>query len=293
MNHLSKWLTASVGVAGAAYAAYVADKWLRYAHRTRVREDARDALLDEFMRDYEVRERQEIAVAAPIDVTFAAAKGMELDRSPVVRAIFRAREVILGSKSDRTTRARGLIEEMKSIGWGVLAESPGREIVMGGVTRPWEANPVFRALPPDQFASFSEPDCVKIAWTLRADPEPSGGSTFSTETRAVATDASARRKFRLYWAFVSPGIILIRCAMLPLLKGAAERRWRVEGDDILSDARALLTHATTIDTPPENVWPWLLQMGCQQIVNWLKAEHGMGHGHANALVGHTLAEGAK
>jgi len=29
-----------------------------------------------------------------------------------------------------------------------------------------------------------------------------------------------------------------------------------------------------------------------EIVSWLKAVHGMGHGHANAIVGHTLAEDA-
>jgi len=264
MNPITKSLAAAVGLGGAAYAAHVADNWFRYGHTKQVRDDAKDALLDEFMRDYDVRERHEVAVAAPANVTLNAAEEIEFDASFIVRTIFRAREVILRSKPDARRRPKGLVEAMKSIGWGVLAESPGREIVMGGVTKPWEPNPVFRALPPDQFAAFAEPDCVKIVWTLRVTPEPSGGCIFSTETRAVATDASARRKFRAYWSLLSPGIILVRLAMLASLKEAADRRWRIEGDDIVADAHAQLTHAVTIDAPPRDVWPWLVQMGCQR-----------------------------
>jgi hypothetical protein len=61
-------------------------------------------------------------------------------------------------------------------------------------------------------------------WSLRAEPVGSDRSIFSTETRAIATDRDARVRFRRYWAFVSPGIWLIRRASLGPLKREAERR---------------------------------------------------------------------
>jgi hypothetical protein len=88
------------------------------------------------------------------------------------------------------------------------------------------ANVVFRPLPPNEFVAFDEPDYVKIVWTLHADPIGADASIFRTETRAVATNAAARARFRRYWSFLSPGIILIRWASLRPLKAAAERRAR-------------------------------------------------------------------
>jgi len=178
-----------------------------------------------FIRNYEVVDRHKVRVAAPAAVALSAAAEMDLESCAIIRGIFKGRELILRSKPDNTIRPRGLVAEMRSLGWDVLAEIPGCEIVMGGVTKPWEANPVFRALPPDQFAAFQEPGYVKIAWTLRADSIGNSESVFRTETRAAATDSAARKKFRRYWSFLSPGIILIRSVMLPAVKAEAERRW--------------------------------------------------------------------
>jgi hypothetical protein len=114
-------------------------------------------------------------------------------------------------------------------GWGVLAEMPGREIVFGAVTQPWLTNPVFRALAPGEFEAFHEPGYVKIAWTLRADPLNAAHSLVRTETRAASTDPVSRAKFRRYWSFLSPGIILIRRIGLRLVKAKAERRVREVG----------------------------------------------------------------
>lgn len=264
MNRINKFVAGSAGAGIAGYAAYAATTFLRYGHPRRATGPDADALLDKFMPSYDVREAHEIRVDAPPSATFAAAKEMDFDDSRIVRAIFRGRELIFGTKGPETSLPKGIIAKTQALGWGVLEELADREIVVGAVTKPWEANPVFRPLAPEVFAAFDEPDYVKIAWNLRVDPAADGGSVFRTETRAIATDANARKKFRLYWSFLSPGIILIRSAMLPSLRRDADRKWWLEGDDIVANAAGQLTHAITIDAPPHEVWPWLVQMGCQR-----------------------------
>jgi hypothetical protein len=191
------------------------------------------------MPTYDVVDRHHVRIAAPAAVSLASARQMDLQESCIVRAIIRAREMLLGTIPVGRRRPQALIAEMQALGWGILEEIPDREIVVGAVTKPWEANVSFRALPTAQFAAFAEPDYVKIAWTLRSDPIGETASILRTETRAVATDAEARTKFRRYWSLLSPGIRLIRWASFGPVKRDAERRARDRGaaTDSLSEMK--------------------------------------------------------
>ena len=220
----ARWMGIGAGIAAVAYGVYVGVTWFRYGHATAPGPEEQDPLLDRFMPAYDVAERHHTRVAAPAAVTLATARELDLQGSGLVRTIIRAREMILGATPDDRPRPPGLLAEVRSLGWGVLAEVPDREVVVGAVTKPWEANVTFRALPPDQFAAFDEPGYVKIVWTLRAEPISVTESVFRTETRAVATDPGARSKFRRYWSFLSPGIIVIRWSVLGPLKREAEHR---------------------------------------------------------------------
>jgi len=206
-----------------AYATYAAATWWRYGRVSEPRADERDVLLDTFMPTYEVVERHQVRIAAPADVALIAAETQDLIGLPLVRMIFKVREIVLGATPSETPQRRELLSAVQALGWGVLAVLPGREVVMGAVTKPWEPNVTFRAVPPDAFATFSEPGFVKIAWTLRADPTDPRTCVFRTETRAIATDTTARARFRRYWAFASPGISLIRRLSLRPLKRQAEK----------------------------------------------------------------------
>ena len=226
IKNAAKTVAATAAVAAAGYAALVVFNRAKYGKVKGFAERGKDSLLDRFIPDPEVAEHHQIDINAPADVVLIAAKEMEFLTSPVIRAIFKTRELFLGGEPDNREHPTALVDQMQSIGWVVLAERPGREIVFGSVTQPWQATPVFRSVPAGEFLAFAEPGYVKIIWTLRADPIDHARSSFHTETRVCTTDAAARRRFRNYWSFVAPGVEVIRMAMLRPLKRAVEQRMR-------------------------------------------------------------------
>jgi hypothetical protein len=57
---------------------------------------------------------------------------------------------------------------------------------------------------------------------------------------------------------------------------SAERRATLPGDEIVPGAKHSSTMAITIDAPPSEVWPWLVQMGCDRggFYSWDRLDNG-------------------
>jgi hypothetical protein len=228
----AKWLAGAAAVGAAVYGTQAGAAWLRYGipNREDPSSEDKDLILNALMPGYEIVERHSIAVDAPFDITFQTACEIDLEDSRLSRAVFRARERLLGTTPRDNLLPRGILAQTKALGWATLAEVPHHEIVMGAVTQPWLADVVFRGLPLDEFLAFDDPAYVKIVWTLRADRVTATTSVFRTETRALACGPEARAKFRRYWSLVSPGIALIRLTLLKPVKQEAERRFAATAD---------------------------------------------------------------
>jgi len=190
--------------------------------------DSGSAPLDRFIPHPDVRERFETTIRAPAGLVLEVAGQFDMQSLPAVRLIFRLREWLTRAARSAPRKPQGILEETRALGWGVLAEQPGRFVACGAACQPWLANVDFSAVAPDEFAACARPDTVKIAWTLEAVPTGPAITRFAQETRAVATDLQARIKFRRYWRWARFGIVAIRLLMLPAVRREAERRWAFE-----------------------------------------------------------------
>jgi hypothetical protein len=184
------------------------------------------SVLDRFIPDPDLQIRHKIMVRAPAALVFETAQTFDLRTALLVRAIFWVRGVILGAKAAAPDWSPGFVPVMLGMGWGVLAQESNRQFVAGTVCQPWLADVVMKPIPPEQFAGYSEPNQVKIIWTLEAEPVGEARCRFATETRAVATDGEAQAKFRMYVRRFGIGMAMIRWLLLPAIRSEAESRWR-------------------------------------------------------------------
>ena len=190
--------------------------------------DAGSVPLERFIPHPDVRERFETTIRAPADLVMEVAARFDMQSVPAVKIVFWLREKLTRAVRSAPRKPQGILEETKALGWGLLAEQRGRFVVCGATCQPWLANVEFSAVAPDKFTAYAQRGQVKIAWTLEAAEIGPEITRFGQETRAVATDAQARIKFRRYWRWARFGIIAIRLLMLPAVRRAAERRWALE-----------------------------------------------------------------
>jgi hypothetical protein len=184
------------------------------------------ALLDQFIPRPDVRKRHETTVQAPAWLVYEVACNFDMQSIPIVRALFWLRARMLGSIPGGARQSQGIVAETLQLGWGRLAEEPGRFFIAGATCQPWQADVTFSPLAPEQCAAYGEPDRVKIVWTLEAEALGPELARFASETRAVATDDRARARFRRYWRTFGIGILMIRWLLLPAVRHQAEQRWR-------------------------------------------------------------------
>jgi hypothetical protein len=197
-----------------------------------VQPEANTMLLERYLPHYDVTETHAIVVDADTELAWQAVRRGDLSQSNVVRVLLELRS--LPNRLQRTLKGQPTVsarpplnlDDMERVGFLLLGERPGHEIVFGSVVQPWKAvtdNDAPSQVEADRFATFDTPGYVKVAFNIRVEPYGSGRSLITTETRTAATDPASLHRFSRYWVLVGPISALIRRLTLRIVKSDAER----------------------------------------------------------------------
>jgi hypothetical protein len=179
-------------------------------------------LLDDVMPHCEFRERHELWVPASPPETYDAVRAVSASEIRLIGPLMRLR--MLGRWPGRLDTRAPLLGELQQGGFICLAEGRDEEVVYGAIGRFWSPTGN-RPIAVESFTAFTEPGYAKAAMNFAVRAER-GGSRITTETRILATDPEASRKFRLYWLLIRPGSGAIRRSWLRAIRRRIERTGR-------------------------------------------------------------------
>lgn len=189
-------------------------------------------LLARHLPEFRQRNRTQLVIAAEPDVVWSALERLrerDLRVTALLMGVRRipglvARRGALGAQPARTSEPAPLLESLANSRFRVLDETPRRELVLGVIGQFWRLDGGRDADFGDaaEFAAFAEPGYVKAAINFRVDAHPEG-TRVTTETRCLATDPHADRRFGRYWALIGWGSKVIRWDVLYATRRAVSR----------------------------------------------------------------------
>ncbi|MEU2266671.1 hypothetical protein ABZ568_09580 [Streptomyces olindensis] len=107
----------------------------------------------------------------------------------------------------------------------------------------------------------------------------------AAELGGLSRPGAGRRLFGVVAAALALYGVFLRPRVLSWGATREEADRGFPGDDLVPDADGASTMATTLPAPPEEVWPWLRQMGCNRggWYSWDRLDNG-GHPSAERIV---------
>jgi hypothetical protein len=182
-------------------------------------------LIDSFAPNPDAVETHSIMVDASRDVVYQALWTADLGGSPLIKFLLALRSIPAFIANPCRSPPRNQPITLQTIidsNFGMLAEKPNEEIVLGVTGRFWRPT---GNLSPFNRADFDRPVPAGLArgvWNFSLSEQSDGQTILSTETRVICGDPASRRKFKGYWLIVRPFSGLIRLIMLRRVRKTAE-----------------------------------------------------------------------
>jgi hypothetical protein len=183
-------------------------------------------LIDDFLPHWHVGSHHELLIHASPQRAYTAIWETDFASSFVVRTLLTLRAVparfsqpkALPSSSRRLT-----LRDVLQHGFCLLAEDPGRELVLGVTGRFWQLSGNLEHSEPSEFRRPLPPGIARAAWSFVVSERGSATSLVATETRVACGDEASLRRFHRYWSVVGPFSGFIRTRMLKAIRATAER----------------------------------------------------------------------
>lgn len=181
--------------------------------------------IDQFAPSYHFRELHQTVIAAPAGRVFDAMRAVSANEIALFQTLTWIRRFGRSGPESliNAPEHKPILDVATQSGFVLLHDRPPHEVVIGAVV----VAPPGTRRPPGfgiiDFKQLTAPGFATATMNFRVEDAGAGRSRLITETRVLATDRTALRRFTAYWRIIFPGSAILRLTWLRAIKARAER----------------------------------------------------------------------